>query len=377
VTEFDAMSWRPYAERLAGELTRSGILVDTAWRDVLISTPRHTFLPEFYACDPNGDQRTGRHYTEASEDFLSTVYTDDTFVTQHIERHDWLWPTSSSTQPSLMFRMLQELDLEDCMTVLEVGTGTGYNAALLSERLGDRNVTSIDIDPELIKLAEQRLAATGRHPRLGARDGREGHPERAPYDRIIATVAFELVPPTWAHQVKPGGIILADVRPAGATWVGALAKLTVTGPGSASGPLLECRTGFMSGRPDAATPGVMESPGIDKTTIHERDTHLSGDVWDIDGLSLIAWQRLPGLVVYPEADKVTVVVPDGSWAEVPRTSPARLTYGGPTDLWATVEDAHTWWTANGCPAVERLGMSVTPDDQWVWVDAPNIRVTHD
>lgn len=373
MAEFDA-SWRPYARRLAEELADSGILVDTAWRNALINTPRHMFLPQFYAGGPDGDRRTGRHYTEASEGFLTTVYTDDTLVTQYIERHGWLWPTSSSTRPSLMLRMLQELDLDDDMTVLEVGTGTGYNAALLSERLDDRNVTSIDIDPEVIFLAGQRLRAAGYHPLVAIRDGRIGYPERAPYDRIIATVAFEQVPTAWATQAKPGGIILADVRPAGATWVGALAKLTVTAPGIASGPLLECRAGFMSARPDAVTPGVMESPGIDQTTVHERDTDLGGDTLEIDGLSLITWQRLPGLVVYPEADKITVIVPDGSWAEIPRTSPAHLAYGGPTDLWATVENAHSWWVANGRPGIERLGMSVTPAEQWVWLDTPNNRV---
>jgi protein-L-isoaspartate O-methyltransferase len=374
VEDLGAASRRPYAERLADQLTASGVLTDPAWHRALVNTPRQSFLPEFYTGGPEGARRTGRRYTAGSEGYLELVYTDDTLVTQYIERHDWLWATSSSTRPSLMLRMLQDLDLHDGMTVLEVGTGTGYNSALLSERLGDQNVTSIDIDPELVYLADQRLKAAGYRPAVAARDGRTGYPQRAPYDRIIATVAFERVPAMWVDQVKPGGIILADLRPAGATWAGTLAKLTVTGPGTASGPLLECRAGFMSARPDVTTPGVMESPGIDRTIVHERDTDLGGNALETTGLALVAWQRLPGLVVYPSADTLTVVLPDGSWAELPHSGPARLTYGGPGDVWATVEAAHAWWVHNGRPGIERFGMSVMPGAQWTWADAPDNRV---
>jgi protein-L-isoaspartate O-methyltransferase len=56
-------------------------------------------------------------------------------------------PASSSSQPSLMVRMLEALDLHDNDRVLEIGTGTGFNAALLCHRLGDRNVYSVDVDP--------------------------------------------------------------------------------------------------------------------------------------------------------------------------------------------------------------------------------------
>ncbi len=118
--------WRPYAERLARELTAAGALTDPALRRALVNAPRHAFLPEFYAGGPQAGRRTGGSCTEESHGYLDLVYSDDTLVTQYIERHDWLWATSSSTRPSLMLRMLHELHLAEGLTVLEVGTGTGY-----------------------------------------------------------------------------------------------------------------------------------------------------------------------------------------------------------------------------------------------------------
>src|SRR5207248_8077907 len=69
--------------------------------------------------------------------------------------------TSTSSMPSLMWAMLDALEVEPGHRVLEIGTGSGYNAALLSERLGDELVTSVDVDGELVELARARLAQAG------------------------------------------------------------------------------------------------------------------------------------------------------------------------------------------------------------------------
>lgn len=366
--------WKEHAQRLASELTAAGIITDPAWRQAVETVPRHVFLPEFWVhTGEEGEPRRGYRYTRESQGYLDAVYSDDTLVTQHIEKDGFEWATSSSTAPSLMLRMLHDLDVSEGMTVLEIGTGTGYNAALLSHQLSDRAVTSIDIDPRLIHLADQRLKEAGYRPFIAARDGRDGYPDRSPYDRLIATVAFHRLPPRWVSQVQPGGIILADLRPVNATSTGALAKLTVQRDGTASGPLLPCRAGFMSGRPDAATPCVPSAPPIDKTTVHVRKSRVGGQAVEQDGMSLVVWRRLPNLGVYQYSDMVMVVLPDGSWAEVPRTDKdesVRLEYGGPTDVWAVVESVATWCTRHGMPGVERFGLTASPAGDYVWLDDP-------
>src|SRR5262249_60681651 len=90
--------------------------------------------------------------------------------------------------------------------------GTGYNAALLAARLGDTQVFSVELRPDLTEAARQRLADTGYHPTLVTRDGAEGLAEHAPYDRIIATCAVPAVPPAWLAQTAPDGLILTDIQ---------------------------------------------------------------------------------------------------------------------------------------------------------------------
>jgi protein-L-isoaspartate O-methyltransferase len=110
---------------------------------------------------------------------------------------------SSSSQPSLMARMLAELRVADGDRVLEIGAGTGYNAALLAHRLGDGLVTTVDLEPEITESARAHLAAAGHRPTVVTGDGSRGVPEHAPYDRIIATCALTSIPRAWPAQCAP------------------------------------------------------------------------------------------------------------------------------------------------------------------------------
>ncbi|HWR47240.1 MAG TPA: methyltransferase domain-containing protein [Pseudonocardiaceae bacterium] len=128
---------------------------------------------------------------------MELVYSDTTLITavaDYAERGVRI-PVSSSSKPDLMVRMLEELDVTDGDRVLEIGTGTGYNAALLSHRLGSQNVFSLDVDPALIAAARPRLTRLGYHPTLAAVDGAAGLAGHAPYARIIATCSVPAIPP--------------------------------------------------------------------------------------------------------------------------------------------------------------------------------------
>ena len=108
------------------------------------------------------------------------------------------------SQPFIVALMVDLLDLHRGESVLEVGTGLGYQAALLSE-LGVR-VYSVEIVEELAKSARERLARLGYESvQLRVGDGSYGWPEHAPFDKIVVSAASELMPPELLKQLKKGG----------------------------------------------------------------------------------------------------------------------------------------------------------------------------
>jgi protein-L-isoaspartate(D-aspartate) O-methyltransferase len=103
------------------------------------------------------------------------------------------------------------------MKVLEIGTGTGYNAALIAEAVGSPSlVVSIDIQPDVIADVDRSLARAGYSGvRTIVGDGFEGVPDEAPFDRIIATVGCPDISPFWLEQLKPGGFMLVPLAHGG------------------------------------------------------------------------------------------------------------------------------------------------------------------
>ncbi|MEV0235512.1 methyltransferase, FxLD system [Nonomuraea sp. NPDC050786] len=155
----------------------------------LLAVPRHLFLPGV-----------------APED----AYRDEAIVTK---RDDAGLPTSSSSQPAIMATMLDQLGVEPGQRVLEIGTGTGYNAALLAHLVGpDGHVVSVDLDADVVAQARLNLAAAGAS-RVEAvcADGAQGHAAAAPYDRLIATVGVWDLAPAWLEQLGAGGRLVAPL----------------------------------------------------------------------------------------------------------------------------------------------------------------------
>jgi protein-L-isoaspartate(D-aspartate) O-methyltransferase len=96
--------------------------------------------------------------------------------------------TSSASCPDIVAAMLDAGRVEAGMRVLEIGTGTGYTAALLAQRLGARNVTTIEIDSDLAARARAALDSAGYGDvTVITGDGSRGYPDRAPYDRVLST----------------------------------------------------------------------------------------------------------------------------------------------------------------------------------------------
>jgi len=205
------IGWKDKASILADQLAASEYLSDSQWHAAFRAIPRHLFVPRFWH-DPATLLDGENPATRAA--WLQAVYSDESLTTQYapVPDTDLMWATSSSTQPSLMARMLERLNVHTGHIVLEIGTGTGYNAALLCYRLGDTHVTSIDIDPDLVADARSRLATLSYHPTLFAGDGASGAVDNAPYHRIIATCAVPAIPPAWIDQLTLSGTIVVDLR---------------------------------------------------------------------------------------------------------------------------------------------------------------------
>lgn len=126
---------------------------------------------------------------------------------------------SCASVPSVVAMMLTQLEVLPGDRILEIGAGTGYNAALLAELTGKKGeVTTLDIDEDVTLHARNALNHTGYEDvRVIQRDGLEGAPEHAPYDRIIATVGIWDIPTTLRDQLAEGGRFVVPLRWRGQT----------------------------------------------------------------------------------------------------------------------------------------------------------------
>jgi protein-L-isoaspartate(D-aspartate) O-methyltransferase len=180
--------------------------VERAFRTV----QRHRLVETFFY---RGDQGrvTVRHDPDRPRrEDLEVIYAETALVT----RYAGGMPASSSSAPSLVAEMLELLELREGMKVLEIGAGTGYNAALMAEIVGDqRLITTVDNQQDVVEQTRRLLGNAGYAGiRVLARDGFEGVADTAPFDRIVATVGCSDLSPHWAEQLADGGTMLIPLQ---------------------------------------------------------------------------------------------------------------------------------------------------------------------
>jgi protein-L-isoaspartate(D-aspartate) O-methyltransferase len=203
------------ADRANQDLVDRLIAQGALWSPPLIAafraTPRHRFLDRVFQYQRKQDRWREVATRDPGAEELRLLYSDRALITR-LGRARPPAPISSSSQPSLMAQMLEDLRPEAGQRVLEVGAGTGYNAALLAHRVGPGLVTSLDVDRAVLAEAEEHLRAFPER-RLEVRhaDGRLGLPEAAPYARIMVTAATPDLEPAWLEQLAPGGVLLAPL----------------------------------------------------------------------------------------------------------------------------------------------------------------------
>jgi protein-L-isoaspartate(D-aspartate) O-methyltransferase len=368
-------------QRMVEGLAQRGEL-DERWRAAFTEVPRHAFLPELVwrqdrDCASDCDLVPLRR-AEDPQRWLELAYANSSVSTQVDDGHPagedgcGFEVTSSASMPAVVAQMLTALEVEPGMRVLEIGTGTGYNAALLAHQLGAPHVLSVEIDPALAEHARHTLAAAG----YGAvsvitGDGAEGYPPQAPYDRVISTAAATRVPPAWVAQTRPGGRVLT---PWGTSFYpGGLLALSVDRDGTATGGIVGPAS-FMWLRaqriPRYTLGGIMR--GDDAAAVSSTDLHpwqVAGDANAATAIGL----RVPGCENFYHAessDVGTLYLVDQhsrSWATMHTTGkpPYEVRQGGQRKLWDEVETAYRWWIDAGEPAVDAWRFTVTPNGQQV------------
>jgi len=129
------------------------------------------------------------------------------------------------SQPSTIAIMLEMLEIKKGMKILEVGSGSGYVVALLSELVGEEGfVYGIELEKELIEKSGENLSAQGSmNNKIVKGDGSKGFPSKAPYDRILISAAAPFIPKPLFDQINEKGIIVA---PVGDQWTQVMEKMT-------------------------------------------------------------------------------------------------------------------------------------------------------
>ncbi|MFK0154628.1 protein-L-isoaspartate(D-aspartate) O-methyltransferase [Streptomyces sp. NPDC090493] len=362
------MDWETPARHLAAEVVRP----ESRWSGPLATTPRHVFVPRWWARGTEAwELQDGPSDPEA---WMRAVYQDRTLVTRvgavhadHAEPGATVsagLPTSSSTLPGLVVTMYRHAMIADTSRVL-VTTGTGYGTALLCRRLGDQLVTSIDVDPHLVKTAAERLDAIGLHPHTAVCD--ITGPLSGEHDRIVSTVSVRTVPASWLAALRPGGRLVTTLA-----GTGLVVTADKTDDGGAVGRVEPDPAGFMRTRhgddyerpTDELWEKVQQADGEHVST--SRYPLLSvPDSWEVMSmLELLA----PGIDhrVTQDGDERTVWMlhPDGSWARAAAAgfldSPT-VHQGGPRRLWDVLERIRHRLNREGGLPVYGARVRIAPD----------------
>lgn len=315
--------------------------------------PRHRFIPDLVWPDIQGLPLI----RSADPDrWLSYVYEDDAVVTQANDGGSGTinTPSSSSSAPQVMADMIEAAGIEPGTRVLEIGTGTGWNAAILSSLVGPTgSVTSTEIDPKVARQARDRLPDTSVRVINGVT------PPEGVYDTVIATCSAHRVPEEWTDKLAPEGLLVLPWAPyeaGGPTPIAALA-------GGRQGGFVRDGS-FMRDRGQRVPP--QRFPGMGREI--EREGNLpfgSQDLLDQDLLTRLVlsapsmsisvgvrpWtEGTAPIVALGTTDSWSYIWPDGS-----------TTGGGPRDLPQELNEIHAELDASGRPELPEFSLEVSPD----------------
>jgi protein-L-isoaspartate O-methyltransferase len=371
--------------------------LDAAWRRAFADVPREDFIPDTVW---RGDQGRGVRVRRSADcaAWHALLYDEHEFIVTQLDDGqssderggDGHGPgsfTSSSSAPLVMALMLARLPTAPGTRVFEVGTGTGYNSALLAHRYGARNVVSCEIDAVLADRAARSLhragfpvtvlCGDGLAPRTGAEtavgpgSGPGAEPGTEPFDALISTCSVTRVPRAWLRMV-PDGVLVA---PFSTDWLNVACLVLETDDGDAVGRFAPGFT-FMRarGHRSADTQPVCTVGGRARTSALPPSQVTAANEAGAFAVSL----QLPGLDywVAPDHDGIRrMTVWDerdpASWAVIDWERPSEawpVREEGPRDLWREVETAYARWAACAMPSPDRYDLSSRGDRLVVSLD---------
>lgn len=283
-------------QQLVESLRQAGALKTPALEQAFLHMPREVFVPCFYEQEMADHSMVWKLVCADDldrEGYLTAVYRNQSLVTKLDERH---WPVSSSSQPAVMAKMLEALAVQPGQRVLEIGTGSGYNAAVLATLTGEGSqVVTIERDAELAATAKAALERVfGPAVTVIVGDGVAGWSPGAPYDRIIATASAPTLPMAWVEQLRPNGKLVMDLQ-------GSLASRFLVVEKTAtevSGHFLPEPLHFMPLETEAINPphtklANLLQQGCQATFMQEHDTVFPEALFDPAFRWFVQW-RIPG-----------------------------------------------------------------------------------
>jgi len=174
--------YRLQLEVLIDTMKNTGFLTSDKVENAIRKTPRHVFVPE---------PLKNRAYENAPLPIMRK---------------------QTISQPSVVARMTEWLDLREGHKVLEIGSGSGWQSAILANLVGRGEIFTVERHAKLANFAKKNLEHLGiKNVKTILGDGRLGLPEQSPFDRIIITAACKEIPDALLHQLALGGLLIAPV----------------------------------------------------------------------------------------------------------------------------------------------------------------------
>ncbi|SDH76927.1 protein-L-isoaspartate(D-aspartate) O-methyltransferase [Sinosporangium album] len=385
VTTTDGQAAENLIARLTGQLREQGALTEPQWATALREVPRHLFIPETawftanHAGAPKG--RFALHDDPAA--WWSAVYSDTSVILQTDDGEgDPLSGkgtfSSSVSAPGIVIPFLQLLTPRKGDRILEIGTGSGWTAALLSWAAGHDGITSIEVDAQVAAQAAATLQKAGYAPNLIVGDGVKGCLERAPYDRVHVTAGVAHIPMAWIEQTRPGGTIVMPWHGSGR--IGHQLRLTVLNNTTAVGRF-HGTASFMMLREQRYnarwSSHCYEEADVSTTELHPRtlgEADLGAQLMFAALAPRVGWHDVSdgtaySLLMYELDDQEAT----GSWAACdfePGAVEFQVTQYGKRRLWDELSSAYLQWVSLGCPSYNRFGATVDRSGVHLWLDHP-------